>query len=75
VQRDSSVIDSLATISVPTLLLVGENDKPFIGAMEYMAKKIPDAKHVVIANAGHASNLDQPDAFNAAVVEFLQGLG
>lgn len=73
-QVDSRVIESLPEISVPVLVLVGENDKPFIGATEYMAAKIPGAKSVVIPNAGHASNIDQPDAFQAAVREFLAGL-
>jgi len=56
---------------VPALVLVGENDAPFLKATDYMASKIPGAKKVVIANAGHASNIDQPDAFNTAVIDFL----
>jgi len=36
--------------------------------------KIPGAQKVVIPNAGHAANLDRPEAFNRAVVEFLSGL-
>jgi hypothetical protein len=50
-QRDAGVIDSLPTIGVPTLIVVGENDKPFLAGSEYMAKKIPGARHVVIAGA------------------------
>jgi pimeloyl-ACP methyl ester carboxylesterase len=56
------------------MVLLGENDTPFIGGSEYMAKKIPGATYVLIPDAGHASNLDQPAAFNAAVTEFLNGL-
>jgi pimeloyl-ACP methyl ester carboxylesterase len=40
-----------------------------------MAGKIPGAKKVVIANAGHAANIDQPEAFNEAVLSFLQQAG
>jgi pimeloyl-ACP methyl ester carboxylesterase len=36
-----------------------------------MAAKIPGAKKTVIPAAGHASNIDQPEAFNAAVLGFL----
>ena len=36
-----------------------------------MAAKIPGAKKVVIPDAGHAANIDQPEAFNAAVLGFL----
>jgi pimeloyl-ACP methyl ester carboxylesterase len=70
-QFDSRVIDSLESIAVPTLVIVGENDTPFLAGTDYMASKIPHARKVVIADAGHSSNIDQPQAFNAAVLEFL----
>ncbi len=73
-QRDASVIESLPAITVPTLVLVGSQDTPFLGAANYMASKIPDAKLVVIDGAGHVSNADAPDVFNARVLEFLVGL-
>jgi len=73
-QFDGRVIESLPNIAVPTLVLVGAKDEPFLGASEYMAGKIPGAKKVVIPDAGHAANIDQPAAFNAAVVEFLGSL-
>ena len=70
-QRDSRVIDSLPAIDVPTLIVVGEHDEPFLAATDYMAAKIPGAVKVVLRNAGHAANIDQPEAFNAVVSEFL----
>ncbi|MHB8463383.1 MAG: alpha/beta fold hydrolase [Acidimicrobiales bacterium] len=73
-QADARVLESLPTIGVPTLVLVGANDAPFIGATDYMASKIPGAVKVVLADAGHAANIDQPDAFNQAVVAFLTGV-
>jgi pimeloyl-ACP methyl ester carboxylesterase len=73
-QHDSRVIDSLPTISVPTLVLVGENDKPFLGAADMMAAKIPGATKAVLAGAGHAANIDQPEAFDQALLGFLAGL-
>jgi pimeloyl-ACP methyl ester carboxylesterase len=39
-----------------------------------MAKKIPGARLEVIAGAGHASNLDQPEAFNRVLLDFLGSL-
>ena len=39
-----------------------------------MASKIPGAKLVTLPDAGHAANIDQPEAFNAAVLEFLGSL-
>ncbi len=75
VQRDARVINSLPDIRVPSLVVVGENDKPFLKASDYMESKIPGAKKVVIPNAGHATNMDQPDLFNAAVLHFLREAG
>jgi pimeloyl-ACP methyl ester carboxylesterase len=71
-QRDARVIDSLASIKVPALVLVGAKDEPFLAATDYMASKIPGATKVVIPDAGHAANIDQPEAFNQAVLAFLE---
>jgi pimeloyl-ACP methyl ester carboxylesterase len=73
-QRDASVIDSLPDIRVPTLVIVGDQDGPFIAPCEYMAKKIPGARLEVIKDAGHSSNLDQPEAFNRVLRGFLDAL-
>lgn len=74
-QRDAQVISSLPAIAVPALVVVGAEDKPFLAASDYMAAKIPGAKKAVIKDAGHAVNLDQPQAFNAAVLDFLAEVG
>jgi pimeloyl-ACP methyl ester carboxylesterase len=73
-QYDSSLIDWLPRIAVPTLVLVGAEDRHFLAAADYMAAKIPGAQKVVIPGAGHAANLDQPELFNRAVADFLAGL-
>jgi|SRR5665213_2377342 len=73
-QRDARVIESLPGIKVPSLVVVGADDTPFLAASDYMAAKIPGAKKVVIPAAGHAVNIDQPRAFIEAVVPFLAGL-
>jgi pimeloyl-ACP methyl ester carboxylesterase len=70
-QRDGSVIESLPAVSVPTLVIVGADDAPFIGAANYMAAKIPNATLAVIEHAGHVVNVDRPNVFNARVREFL----
>ena len=70
-QFDSRVIESLERIAVPTLLVVGANDTPYLNATDYMANKIPGARKVVIEDAGHSANIDQPETFNAALLAFL----
>lgn len=73
-QEDSRVIDALPSIRIPTLIVVGDQDEPFLAPSEYMAKKIPGARLAVISGAGHSANLDQPEAFNRVLREFLTGL-
>jgi pimeloyl-ACP methyl ester carboxylesterase len=73
-QSSPRVIESLPNITKPSLVLVGADDTPFLAAADYMAKKIPNAEKLVIPNAGHVSNIDQPDLFNDGVLEFLNTL-
>jgi pimeloyl-ACP methyl ester carboxylesterase len=73
-QRDARVIELLPDIQVPSLVVVGADDAPFLAASDYMAAKIPGAKKAVIPAAGHAVNIDQPQAFIDAVLPFLDGL-
>jgi pimeloyl-ACP methyl ester carboxylesterase len=74
VQRDDRVLSSLGSVAVPTLVVVGADDHDFLAGSEYMASRIPGARKVVLPDAGHAANLDQPALFDAAVTEFLRGL-
>jgi pimeloyl-ACP methyl ester carboxylesterase len=73
-QEGSQVIDGLGNVAVPTLIIVGDQDQPFLAPCEYMAKKIPGARLEVIKSAGHSSNLDQPAAFNRVLRDFLENL-
>ena len=73
-QKDARVITSLDSITVPTLVTVGAQDTDFLASADYMHRKISNSRKVVIDNAGHAANMDQPEAFNAAVRELLEQL-
>ncbi|HMK70942.1 MAG TPA: alpha/beta hydrolase, partial [Xanthobacteraceae bacterium] len=70
-QTNAKVINSLPQIAVPSLVIVGANDAPFLNAGDYMAKRIPGAQKMVIPDAGHASNIDRPGISNKAVLDFL----
>ena len=73
-QKDARVITSLDSIAVPTLVVVGADDTDFLAGADYMNRHIANSRKVVIDNAGHAANMDQPQAFNAAVRELLEQL-
>jgi 3-oxoadipate enol-lactonase len=65
----------LQTVSVPTLVLVGEFDTvtPLLAAAR-IAGNLPTSDLAHIPGAGHLSNLENPEAFNAAVISFLKKL-
>lgn len=73
-QYDDRIISSLPSITVPTLVIVGADDTGFLAGTDYMAAKIPNATKVVIPDAGHAANIDQPQIFNDAVVSWLRDI-
>ena len=63
----------LPQIRVPTLVLSGSDDMVAPAMMmERMAQKIPGAEYVCLPGCGHLGPMDQPDAFNAALLFFLQ---
>ena len=65
--------DLLPRISVPTLLVWGEQDvRSPLGVAHQFEQAIPDAQLVVIPGAGHLSNAERPGAFNDAVREFCR---
>lgn len=67
---------SLAQITCPTLVIVGELDRGTPpSAARFMAERIAGARLAVLSDAAHLSNLEQPGAFNAAVLDFLTEIG
>lgn len=68
-------VGELGDIHVPTLIVIGEDDgvTPLEAAMT-MEAGIPDARLETIAGAGHLSAAEQPQAFAAALREYLEGL-
>src|SRR5579859_1732996 len=70
-QRDARVMDALPGITIPALVVVGARDEQYLGAASYMAAKLPHAIHSVIPDAGHVSNVDQPDLFSQQLLAFL----
>jgi pimeloyl-ACP methyl ester carboxylesterase len=67
--------DLLPTIDVPTLVLVGEEDATTpVSEAEFLQRTIPDARLVVLPGAGHLPNLEAPEAFNRALVHFLEAI-
>jgi pimeloyl-ACP methyl ester carboxylesterase len=68
---DTDTTDLLPEIEVPTLVLWGDDDRRSpMSIAEQLRDAIPNAELAVIANAGHISNMEQPEEFNAQVRRF-----
>jgi pimeloyl-ACP methyl ester carboxylesterase len=67
-------LDRLTTLppSLPVLVIVGEQDKAFLGPSERMAKAVPGARLAVVADAGHAPHFENTDAWWDALTAFLK---
>lgn len=66
--------DLLPTIDVPVLALWGDDDhRSPIHIAEQLHASIANAELVIIPGAGHVSNMEQPDDFNAHVRRFCSG--
>lgn len=68
--------DRLARLRVPTLVVYGEHDTACIETSRFLAETIPGARLWMVPGASHFVNLDEPELFNATLLEFLdQALG
>jgi 3-oxoadipate enol-lactonase len=70
-----SVTDRLGSIRCPVLVVSSEHDYTALAFKEKYARKIPDARLVVIPDAHHAAPQEEPDKFNAVLAEFLAAQG
>ena len=66
-----SLWGELPEIAVPTLLVVGALDTKYVEIARLMAQAMPNARVVEVGRAGHTVHLERPDAWLAAVTEFL----
>lgn len=71
-QGRTDTTPALASFALPTLVLVGRDDTLTPPALsESLAARIPGAELAILDGAGHCSNLEAPEAFNAALATFL----
>jgi pimeloyl-ACP methyl ester carboxylesterase len=63
--------DRMEKLTVPTLVVTGDEDDPCLEPGIFMKRKIPASGLVVMPKAGHTINLEDPELFNRAVLDFL----
>ena len=61
----------LKQLQVPALILIGDEDEPCIEPAWFLKRTLPNAGLMVFPRSGHAINLEEPDLFNRAVLDFL----
>jgi pimeloyl-ACP methyl ester carboxylesterase len=68
------LVDKMKAISVPTLVMTGDEDWPCLEPGLLMKRSIPTAALVVMPNCGHAINLEEPAAFNQHLADFFHSV-
>jgi len=73
--RKLNYLDRLSEIKMPTLIMVGEDDPGTpVSASKAIHERISDSKLVILPSARHLSNVEQTEAFNVNLIEFLENL-
>jgi pimeloyl-ACP methyl ester carboxylesterase len=65
------LVDGMKRIDVPTLIVTGDEDDPCLEPALLMKRNIATSGLVVLPYSGHTINIEEPQAFNQAVLEFL----
>ena len=66
-----SLTDRLGEIRVPTLIVVGERDDPFIEPAQQLQAGIPGSELVVVPECGHSPQIEFPETFNRTLLDFF----
>ncbi len=70
-----SLLRELGAVSIPTLIVCGEHDEPFLEPSRAMHEMIPGSELVIIEGAGHGPQMETPGEFNRVLVGFLARVG
>lgn len=71
---EPSAANRLAGIRVPTLVLVGDQDRPeIVAGADLLEERLPNGQKVVMSGTAHLPNMERPEEFNRIVLEFLDG--
>ena len=66
--------DELAKVSIPVLVLVGDEDEGCLEPALMLKRTVPTAGLAVLPRTGHTANLEEPEVFNRAVDTFLSSV-
>jgi pimeloyl-ACP methyl ester carboxylesterase len=63
--------DRMRQMTIPTLIITGDDDDPCLEPSLFMKRNIPDARLWIVPRTSHPVNLEEPEAFNRVVLDFL----
>ena len=63
--------EPIARLTIPTLIMVGDEDEPCLDASLWLKRQMPCSGLAILPKTGHCVNLEEPDAFNRLVLDFL----
>jgi pimeloyl-ACP methyl ester carboxylesterase len=72
IHSDATVINGLGSIEVPTLVIVGGEDRRFLAAKDYLAARMPNASGLVIAGGRHNVHKTHSEEVGGAILSFLE---
>ena len=64
-------MDHLGDITCPTLVIVGSDDTPFLGATDYIERRIPDTERITVDGADHTVPATHADLLATHIHDFL----
>ena len=75
-EPDSPAASRLHQLHAPTLVLVGDEDRPrTLAAADLLEEELPNAQKVVMAGTAHLPNMERPEEFDRLVLDFLRRVG
>jgi pimeloyl-ACP methyl ester carboxylesterase len=75
IMKRESVTSRLSEITVPTLIVYGGDDIPFVNASKVLKEGISDSELVMISGVGHGPMYEAPDSYNQVLMDFLKKVG
>ena len=65
------LVEEMKKVALPTLVIIGDEDDPCLEPALLMKRSMPAAGPVVLPQAGHTINLEDPEPFNRALLDFF----
>jgi pimeloyl-ACP methyl ester carboxylesterase len=73
-QHDGLVMERLDALTMPVLVMAGERDRAYHAGIDYLERRLPNVRRLIVPGAGHHVHATHPAQVNEAIGEFLLAL-